>query len=136
MTDADALSRLVPSVDNYIKSCTEEITIDTLQAVQSYVSEQQEGTINWVTAFTTNPKVLEEDREHTESVPVNTISCDDIVLAQREDETINSVIKWIESKERPPQNKPLENHMPRDPSSTSGINWNWINMDYFEGKLP
>ncbi len=124
-TDADELSRLVPSVDNYIKSCTEEITIDTLQAVQSYVSEQQAGTINWVTAFTTNPKVL-EDREHTESVPVNTISCDDIVLAQREDETINSMIKWIESKERPtPEQASRESHATRSLLHE----WNKLELD-------
>jgi hypothetical protein len=104
-TDADALSRLLPNVDSYMEMCTEEIAMDTLQAVESSILEQQASNISWITAFTTNQDVLEEDMKHINSVSMNTISCDDIALAQRDDTEISNVIKWIESKERPTSEK-------------------------------
>ena len=58
-TDADALSRLLPNVDSYMEMCTEEIAMDTLQAVESSILEQQASNISWITAFTTNQDVLE-----------------------------------------------------------------------------
>lgn len=59
-TNADALSRLWPDIDNYLDSCTEEVTMDTLQAVESSILEQQESNINWITALTMSPNVLED----------------------------------------------------------------------------
>ncbi|CAB3993509.1 Hypothetical predicted protein [Paramuricea clavata] len=53
-TDADALSRLLPNVDSYMEMCTEEIAMDTLQAVESSILEQQASNISWITAFTAN----------------------------------------------------------------------------------
>jgi hypothetical protein len=97
-TDADALSRLLPNVDSYMEMCTEEIAMDTLQAVESSILEQQASNISWITAFTNNQDVLEEDMKHINSVSMNTISCDEIALAQRDDTEISKVIKWIESK--------------------------------------
>ena len=79
--------------------------MDTLQAVESSILEQQASNISWITAFTTNQDVLEEDMKHINSVSMNTISCDEIALAQRDDTEISKVIKWIESKERPTSEK-------------------------------
>jgi hypothetical protein len=36
----------------------------TLQAVESSILEQQESNISWITAFTTNQDVFEEDMKH------------------------------------------------------------------------
>ena len=47
-TDADALSRLLPNIDSYLEMCTEEITMDTLQAVELSILEQQVININWI----------------------------------------------------------------------------------------
>ena len=79
--------------------------MDTLQAVESSILEQQASNISWITAFTTNQDVLEEDMKHINSVSMNTISCDEIALAQRDDTEISKVIKWIESKGRPTSEK-------------------------------
>jgi 23S rRNA A1618 N6-methylase RlmF len=98
------------------------------------VHREQESNISWITAFTTNQDVLEEDMKHINSVSMNTISCDEIALAQRDDTEISKVIKWIESKERL-RKKHLMNHAIRGTSCTSGTSWNWTNMDYFGEKV-
>ncbi|CAB4027077.1 Retrovirus-related Pol poly from transposon, partial [Paramuricea clavata] len=59
---------------------------------------KEASNISWITAFTTNQDVLEEDMKHINSVSMNTISCGEIILAQRDDTEISKVIKWIESK--------------------------------------
>ena len=70
--------------------------MDTLQAVESSILKQQEGNINWITALLTSPNVLKEQLKYLESVRINTIPCNEIALAQREDATIGKMIKWIE----------------------------------------
>ncbi|CAB4035185.1 Hypothetical predicted protein, partial [Paramuricea clavata] len=69
--------------------CTEKIAMDTVQAVESSLLEQQESNISWITAFTANQDVLEEDMKHINNVSTNTISCDEIALAQRDDTAIS-----------------------------------------------
>ena len=123
-TDADALSRLLPDIDNCLNSCTEEVAMDTFLAVESSILEQQEGNINWITALSMSLNVLKDDLKYIESVRIDTISCDKIAAAQREDATIGQLIKWIESKERPtPSNKHQVNHTIHGFSSTSGTSW-------------
>jgi hypothetical protein len=68
-----------------MEMCTEEIAMDTLQAVQSSILEQQASNISCITAFTTNQDVLEEYMKYINSVSMYTISCDEIALAQRDD---------------------------------------------------
>ena len=97
-TDADALSRLMPDVDKYLDSCTVEVSIVTLEAVESSILKQQDGDINWITALTMSPNVLNEDVKYAESISANIISCKEIALSQREDTSISRLIKWIESK--------------------------------------
>jgi hypothetical protein len=68
-----------------MEMCTEEIAMDTLQAVESSILEQQASNISWITAFTTNQDVLEEYMKYINSVSMYTISCDEIALSQRDD---------------------------------------------------
>ena len=100
--------------------------MDTLQAVESSILEQQASNISWITAFTTNQDVLEEDMKHINSVSMNTISCDEIALAQRDDKAISKVIKWIESKERPTSEK-----TPNESRYTRYVlhEWNKLELD-------
>ena len=134
-TDADALSRLLPNIDSYLEMCTEEMTMDTLQAVELSILEQQVNNINWITAFTTNQDVLEEDMKHINSISTNTISCDEMALAQREETEIIKVIKWIETKKRPTSEQTSHESRDTGTSIMSGTNWNWTNMDYFGEKV-
>ena len=84
--------------------------MDPLQAEKLSILEQQVNNVNWITAFTTNQDVLEEDMKHINSISINTISCDEMALAQRKDTE-------IEKKRDPLRNKLLMNHaIPVPPS--------------------
>ena len=109
--------------------------MDTLQAVELSILEQQVNNINWITAFTSNQDVLEEDMKHINSISINTISCDEMALAQRKDAEISKVIKWIESKERPTSEQASHESRDTGTSFMSGTNWKWTNMDYFGEKV-
>lgn len=113
------------------------MTMDTLQAVELSILEQQVNNINWITAFTTctNQDVLEEDMKPINSISINTIFCDEMALAQGEDTEISKVIKWIESKERPNSEQTSHESHYTGTSFMSGTNWNWTNMDYFREKV-
>ena len=134
-TDAHALSRFLPNIDSYLEMCTEKMTMDTLQAVELSIFEQQVNNINWITAFTTNQNVSEGDMKPINSFSTNTISCDEMALAQKENTEISKVIKWIESKERPTSEQTSHESRDTGTSFMSGTNWNWTNMDYFGEKV-
>lgn len=91
--DADTLSRLPLDIDSYTKSCTEEFTSDVVCAVWDGSRVAKQKDVAWVTALTISSQVS-PNLSHDQLV---TISHDELVQAQRKDDSIGEVIKLKEA---------------------------------------
>ena len=91
-TDADCLSRPPTDIQEYMKSCSEEISLETIQATVSAVQAQATGDVVWLTAITDEPEEIEAD-EMFENTPISKLKFVDILKAQQEDTTIKRVLQ-------------------------------------------
>ena len=59
--DADSFSRIPFDFETYMKSCTEELSTEVIQAVTHSAQVQGNGSSNWLTALTDDPTTLTLD---------------------------------------------------------------------------
>ncbi|RXN20007.1 Retrovirus-related Pol poly from transposon [Labeo rohita] len=91
--DADMLSRLPLDIDSYTKSCTEEFTSDVVCAVWDGSRMAKQKDVAWVTAL----KISSQVSPNPSLDQLVTISHDELVQAQRQDDSISEVRKLKEA---------------------------------------
>ena len=94
--DADTLSRMPISFEDYMKGCSEVVTQDVLDAVTSSIHETNSVQTAWLSSLTAVPDILKE-----EHVDISTVSYDELVMAQQEDPAIVRVLHFKKSGRRP-----------------------------------
>ena len=94
--DADTLSRMPISFEEYMSGCSEMVSQDVLNTVTSSINESSSTKTAWLSSLTTTPVMLEE-----ELGSVCTISPSDLSAAQQEDTTISRVLHFMQDRRRP-----------------------------------
>ena len=94
-TDADTLSRMPISFEDYMKSCSEVVSQDVLDAVTSSIHETNTVQTAWLSSLTAVPDMLKEARAN-----IPTISNNELIAAQREDQTIAHVLHFMQVGQR------------------------------------
>ena len=97
-TDADSLSR-IPDFESYIKTCTEEMSPQTTNAVTCAVNLLAHGKSNWATPFAIDPNVsaVNSSNLHNDL----RVGVDDLIDAQLNDPVTSRVMHFIEQGEKP-----------------------------------
>ena len=93
--DADTLSRMPISFEEYMTGCSEMVSQDVLNAVTSSINESNSTETAWLSSLTATPVVLEE-----ELGSVSTISLSDLSAVQQEDTTISRVLHFMQDRRR------------------------------------
>ena len=93
--DADTLSRLPISFEEYMSGCSEMVSQDVLNAMTSSINESNSTETAWLSSLTITSVILEE-----ELGSVSTISPSDVSAAQKEDTTISRVLHFMENRRR------------------------------------
>lgn len=83
-TDADTLSLMPISFEEYMSGCSEMVSQDVLNAVTSSINKSNSTETAWLSSLTATPVMLEE-----ELGSVSTISPSDLSAARQEDGTIS-----------------------------------------------
>ncbi|CAB4045020.1 Hypothetical predicted protein, partial [Paramuricea clavata] len=99
-TDADCLSRPPLEIREYMTSCSEEISLETIQATISSVQAHAAGDVVWLTAVTDETKEMEAD-ELFESTTSSRLKVIDILKGQQEDPTIKRVLQFCKLCQKP-----------------------------------
>ena len=94
--DADTLSRMPISFEDYMKSCSEVVNQDVLDAVTCSIRETNTVQTAWLSSLTAVPDRLKE-----ECVDVPTMPLDELVTAQQEDPAIARVFRFMKIGRRP-----------------------------------
>ena len=94
--DADTLSRMPISFEGYMKSCSEVVNQDVLDAVTSSVHVTNTPQTAWLSSLTAVHDMLKEER-----VDIPTLPRDELVAAQQEDPSIARVLQFIQIGRRP-----------------------------------
>lgn len=97
-TDADSLSRLPETFQNYMKTCSATITQDDLSATVSSVSAQGTGETILVAGVTDQHDILQIDNDY---LPSNKVQPLDVLKAQHEDQDILRIVQIISSDAKP-----------------------------------
>ena len=95
--DADALSRMPSDDMAYMKTYTEIVPPNVLQAVACSAKSQDQGQVNWVSALTGDRNVLPTDPVETDKFTVPVI---DIKSAQASDQVVRRVSDLIQRGQR------------------------------------
>ena len=95
--DADALSRLPMNVEEFTSACTQEITPAAIDATVQGIEAMKSQQVSWVSAI----GVVGEVQLMEEQTTMKSITRQTLAASQREDQTINRVIKYKESGKRP-----------------------------------
>ncbi|CAB3994110.1 Hypothetical predicted protein [Paramuricea clavata] len=90
--DADALSRMPLDFTTYMKECTEDLTVDQVQASVDGIGAQCHGDTVWISALTHNEDLLETDSEFLAEDQPAAIAKATILQAQKQDQTIGRVL--------------------------------------------
>ena len=98
--DADTLSRLPISFEEYMSGCSEMVSQDVLNAMTSSINESNSTETAWLSSLTDTSVMLEE-----ELGSVSTISPSDLSAAQHEDTIISRVLHFMENRRRPTYQK-------------------------------
>ena len=93
--DADTLSRMPISFEEYMSGCSEMVSQDVLNAVTSLINESNSTETAWLSSLTATPVMLEE-----ELGIVSTISLSDLSAVQQEDTTISRVLHFMQNRRR------------------------------------
>lgn len=75
-TDADALPLLLPEIERFLDSDTEETKQETIHEVTSAIQVQEQNETDSKTALTVNHAVLDEELKYVRNVTGDTISLD------------------------------------------------------------
>ena len=94
--DADTLSRMPISFEDYMKRCSEVVNQDVLDAVTCSIHETNTAQTAWLSSLTAVPNMLIE-----ECVDVPTMPLDELVAAQQEDPAIARVLPFMNIGRRP-----------------------------------
>ncbi len=87
--DADTLSRLPLDMEAYEVTCTEKLSDKTVRATWDGSQAAKRKDVAWITAL--NIAFLDRHLQPHPNLP--TISHDDLVRAQREDQAINEIME-------------------------------------------
>ena len=101
--DADTLSRMPISFEEYMSGSSEMVSQDVLNAVTSSINESNSTKTAWLSSLTATPVMLEE-----ELGSVATISLSDLSAAQQEDTTISLVLHFMPNRRRPTYQEKLQ----------------------------
>ena len=101
--DADTLSRMPISFEEYMSGCSGMVSQDVLNAVTSSINESNSTETAWLSSLTATPVMLEE-----ELGSVSTISLSDLSAAQQEDTTISRVSHFMQNRRRPTYQEKLQ----------------------------
>ena len=99
--DADTFSRMLLDFDEYIKTCTEEVGTDEIQAIACSAQVQADGGSAWITTLTDNPAVLTSDPTLFKQSRLPQIQQVNIATEQRQDKVIGRVLSYLKSGKRP-----------------------------------
>ena len=99
--DADTFSRMPLDFGEYMKTCTEEVGTDEIQAIACSAQVQADGGSTWITTLTDNPAVLTSDLTLFKQSHLPQIQQVDIAAAQRQDRVIGRVLSYLKSGKRP-----------------------------------
>ena len=80
--DADSSSRIPFDFETNMKSCTEELSPEVIQAVTHSAQVQDNGSSNWLTALTDDPTTLTLDSTVLEKPPTSQINKTNLALVQ------------------------------------------------------
>ena len=95
--DADSLSRIPFDFETYMKSCTEELSSEVIQAVTHSAQVQDNGSSNWLTALTDDPTTLTLDSTVLEQPSTSQIDKTNLAQAQEQDRVIGRVRYYLKS---------------------------------------
>ena len=99
--DADTFSRMPLDFGEYMKTCTEEVGTDEIQAIASSAQVQADGGSTWITTLTDNPAVLTSDPTLFKQSHSPQIQQVNITGAQIQDRVIGRVRSYLKSGKRP-----------------------------------
>ena len=99
-TDADSLLRFPGDFKEYMDSCNEQISPESLQASVSMISKMASGDSIWIASISGNVEELQPDELYL-PLSCNHIRVTDIVKAQREDSVIGRVLNFIQNRQKP-----------------------------------
>ena len=99
--DADTFSRMPLDFSEYMKTCTEEVGTDEIQAIACSAQVQADGGSTWITTLTDNPAVLTSDPTLFKQSHLPQIQQVDIAAGQRQDRVIGRVLSYLKSGKRP-----------------------------------
>ena len=91
--DADTLSRLPLDMEKYERTCTEELSTEAVRATWDGSQAAERKDVAWVAAL----NISSPDSNQQSHPPLQTISHDELVKAQREDQAINTIMKLKET---------------------------------------
>ena len=84
----------------YMDSCSEQISPESLQASVSMISKMASGDSVWIASISDNVEELQPDELYL-PLSCNHIRVIDIVKAQREDSVIGRVLNFIQNRQKP-----------------------------------
>ena len=99
--DADSFSRIPFDFETYMKSCTEELSPEVIQAVTHAAQVQDNGSSNWLTALTDDPTTLTLDSTVLEKPPTSQVDKTNLAQVQEQDRVIGRVRYYLKSGLRP-----------------------------------
>ena len=99
-SDADTLSRLPQNFESYMKTCTEETTAETRQAITCAAKLIEQGESTWVSSLTTDPNVFAIGQSVKETT-FQKINAVDLCQSQTQDKTIGRVLNFVNSNMKP-----------------------------------
>ena len=126
--DADTLSRMPVSFEDYMESCSKVVNRDVLDAITFSIHETNTVQTAWLSSLTAVPDMLKE-----EHVDIPTMPHDEFVTAQQEDPTIARVYALCKSEDVPPTRKDRRSQLLYDSSCMNGTNcsllkWNSLSQ--------
>ena len=86
--DADSFPRIPFDFETYMKSCTEALSPEEIQAVTHSAQVQDNGSSNWLTALTDDPTILTLDSTVLEKPPTSQIDKTNLAQVQEQDRVI------------------------------------------------
>ena len=116
-----------------MKSRTEELSPEVIQAVTHSAQVQDNGSSNWLTALTDDPSTLTLDSTVLEKPPTYQIDKTNLAQAQEQDRVIGQVRYYLKSSLRPTAQKPMQNCKQQGSCHTNGRNWKLAQIMSSEG---
>ena len=128
--DADTLSRMPISFENYMESCSEGASQDVLDAVTSSIHETNAVQTAWLSSLTAVPDILKEECCNIPTMPPS-----ELIAAQQEDPTIGRVLHFMQVGSRPTYQEGQKSQLLYDSSYMNGTNCSLLKMEFFATNL-